>query len=189
MPGSIRYHADEDINHNPLIAANLRQRGIDITTSREVGLLGATDDEQLSFAKEQGRVILTHNDDFIRLHRLNPNHAGILFIRQGVFSVGEVIRGLVLIHECCEPADLSGRLESSKPFTDRGLKAAAQGFNDPMSTDAKKYKDTLNLPTTAFAMKANLNQREPQIQARWEEMGLYGRIREARKGAERPSSS
>ncbi|RUL88901.1 isoleucine--tRNA ligase [Tautonia sociabilis] len=54
-----------------------------------------------------------------------------------------------------------------------------------MSTDAKKYKDTLNLPSTAFAMKANLTQREPQIQARWEEMGLYARIREARTGAPR----
>ena len=54
-----------------------------------------------------------------------------------------------------------------------------------MSTDAKKYKDTLNLPVTAFAMKANLARREPEIQARWEEMGLYGKIRAARKGAER----
>ncbi|QDV33304.1 isoleucine--tRNA ligase [Tautonia plasticadhaerens] len=54
-----------------------------------------------------------------------------------------------------------------------------------MSTEAKKYKDTLNLPRTAFAMKANLTQREPQIQARWEEMGLYARIREARKGRTR----
>ncbi|WP_152049905.1 isoleucine--tRNA ligase [Tautonia marina] len=54
-----------------------------------------------------------------------------------------------------------------------------------MSTDVKKYKDTLNLPKTAFAMKANLAQREPQIQARWEEMSLYPQIRAARKGSPR----
>jgi isoleucyl-tRNA synthetase len=40
------------------------------------------------------------------------------------------------------------------------------------------YKDTLNLPKTSFAMKANLPQREPEILARWEAMDLYGALRE-----------
>ncbi len=44
-------------------------------------------------------------------------------------------------------------------------------------------KSTINLPKTAFPMKANLPQNEPKILARWEETGLYERIREARKGA------
>ncbi len=44
-------------------------------------------------------------------------------------------------------------------------------------------KTTLNLPRTNFPMKANLPQNEPKILARWEEMGIYERIREARKGA------
>jgi isoleucyl-tRNA synthetase len=39
------------------------------------------------------------------------------------------------------------------------------------------YKDTLNLPQTAFPMKANLAQREPGILARWQEMDLYQRMR------------
>jgi isoleucyl-tRNA synthetase len=44
-------------------------------------------------------------------------------------------------------------------------------------------KATINLPKTAFPMKANLPQNEPKILARWEEMELYQRIREARRGA------
>ena len=44
------------------------------------------------------------------------------------------------------------------------------------------WKDTLNLPRTDFPMKANLQTAEPQALARWEEMGLYDRIREARAG-------
>ncbi|WP_089724173.1 isoleucine--tRNA ligase [Candidatus Thiosymbion oneisti] len=47
------------------------------------------------------------------------------------------------------------------------------------------YKDTLNLPKTAFPMKANLAQREPAILARWEAMDLYGRIRQAAAGRDR----
>ena len=54
-----------------------------------------------------------------------------------------------------------------------------------MSTDAKRYKDTLNLPVTRFDMKANLTVREPQIQARWREMDLYRAIRRARAAATR----
>jgi isoleucyl-tRNA synthetase len=44
------------------------------------------------------------------------------------------------------------------------------------------WKDTLNLPETAFQMKANLVQREPEVQARWKQADLYAKIREARRG-------
>jgi isoleucyl-tRNA synthetase len=44
-------------------------------------------------------------------------------------------------------------------------------------------KSTINLPKTDFPMKANLPQNEPKALARWEQMGIYQRIREARKGA------
>ena len=44
------------------------------------------------------------------------------------------------------------------------------------------WKDSLNLPRTDFPMKANLPTAEPQALARWEEMGLYERIRAARAG-------
>jgi len=44
------------------------------------------------------------------------------------------------------------------------------------------YKDTINLPKSDFPMKANLAELEPSIQKKWEEMGLYRKIREARKG-------
>lgn len=44
------------------------------------------------------------------------------------------------------------------------------------------YKDTLNLPTTDFAMKANLAQREPALLAHWESIDIYTQLRSARKG-------
>src|SRR5438270_3665489 len=43
-------------------------------------------------------------------------------------------------------------------------------------------KSTLNLPKTDFAMKANLPVNEPKMLARWDEMRLYDKIREARAG-------
>ena len=43
-------------------------------------------------------------------------------------------------------------------------------------------KSSINLPKTSFPMKANLPQNEPKTLARWEEMRLYHRIRQARQG-------
>ncbi|MBA3973943.1 MAG: isoleucine--tRNA ligase, partial [Candidatus Solibacter sp.] len=50
---------------------------------------------------------------------------------------------------------------------------------DPQQLDLKK---TVNLPQTGFPMKANLAQAEPKMLEKWAEKGLYGKIREARKG-------
>ena len=47
------------------------------------------------------------------------------------------------------------------------------------------YKSTLNLPETAFPMKANLTQREPERLKQWEAMDLYGLMRA--EGAGRPT--
>ena len=47
------------------------------------------------------------------------------------------------------------------------------------------YKDTINLPRTAFAMKANLANREPGMLESWEQAGLYQKIQE--KTADRPN--
>ena len=47
------------------------------------------------------------------------------------------------------------------------------------------YKDTLNLPSTAFPMRANLAQREPQMLKRWYDKDLYGQIRAASAGREK----
>src|SRR4030043_2158090 len=48
---------------------------------------------------------------------------------------------------------------------------------------SKEYRDTLTLPKTDFAMKANLTQREPQMRKQWAKENIYGKIRESRKGA------
>jgi isoleucyl-tRNA synthetase len=45
-----------------------------------------------------------------------------------------------------------------------------------------EWKDTLNLPRTAFPMKANLQTAEPQALERWAKMRLYDRILESRAG-------
>src|ERR1700681_3850824 len=52
----------------------------------------------------------------------------------------------------------------------------------PQKSDSADYSKTLFLPQTEFPMRAGLPQREPEILKRWNEIGLYGRLREAAAG-------
>ena len=47
------------------------------------------------------------------------------------------------------------------------------------------YKDTLNLPSTDFPMKANLPNREPEILKHWDNIKLYEEIRKKSKGSKK----
>ena len=46
----------------------------------------------------------------------------------------------------------------------------------------RDYKDTLNLPSTGFPMRANLTNKEPETGSKWEEQKLYNLILEKNKG-------
>ena len=50
---------------------------------------------------------------------------------------------------------------------------------------AQDLKDTLQLPKTDFPMRAGLPQREPLLLKRWNEIGLYARLRVAARGRPR----
>jgi predicted nuclease of predicted toxin-antitoxin system len=74
-----RFYADEQFPF-PVVEL-LRALGHDVLTVQEVGNadLGISDEEVLAFATQQERSLLTLNrDDFIRLHRRNSNHFGII---------------------------------------------------------------------------------------------------------------
>ncbi len=71
---SIAFLLDEHVAH--AVAQALRRRGIDAQTATEAGLLGATDAEVLAYAQRAGRIVVTHDDDFLRLHHRQP-HAGM----------------------------------------------------------------------------------------------------------------
>ncbi len=55
-------------------------------------------------------------------------------------------------------------------------------INRKQQTVMTDYKSTLNLPKTAFPMKASLANREPEMLKRWQENDLYGKIREVSAG-------
>lgn len=109
MPAPIRFHLDEHIN--PAIANGLRRRGIDVTTTADVGLQGTTDEEHLAFARAERRLIVTHDDDYLRLHQRGIPHAGIAYCRQQTRSIGEMLRALILIWAVLAPEEMENHVE------------------------------------------------------------------------------
>ena len=84
-------YIDHDVSAQ--IATLLRNEGHDVLTTREWRLTRASDDEQLLFASQQRRGLITHNArDFVLLHnawrrwsaawQVTAIHAGILVIPQ-----------------------------------------------------------------------------------------------------------
>lgn len=108
----VRFHLDEHISL--AVAAALRRRGIDVTYAVEVGLASVHDEVQLSFANDSGRVFVTHDADYLRLHKTGVNHAGIAYCHQGSLTIGEMLRCLVLLHDLITAEEMQGRVEYLK---------------------------------------------------------------------------
>jgi predicted nuclease of predicted toxin-antitoxin system len=109
MPRAIRFHLDE---HVPTaIADGLRRLGIDVTTTPDASLIGATDPTQIAYAVAHGRVSFSQDHDFLALAASGVEHPGIAYCRQNTRSFGDIIRGLQLIWEVLEPDEMHNRVE------------------------------------------------------------------------------
>lgn len=51
-----------------------------------------------------------------------------------------------------------------------------------MDNNKNNYKDTLLMPNTDFPMRGNLGQREPEIQAKWDDLDLYRKVMKKNEG-------
>lgn len=97
MATRIRLHLDEHVD--PALAHALHRRRVDVTTTAEAGLRGASDRVQLAFAEVEGRVIVTNDSDFLRLHRAGISHAGIAFYGPKRRSIGSLVRAVMMLWE------------------------------------------------------------------------------------------
>lgn len=107
-----RLYADEDVPL-PVVRA-LRAFGHDVVTAFEVGNANRRmpDEEALRWAAGSGRAVVTGNRrDFARLHRLTPEHAGIVVcskdldhaalahrIHRGIDSIDDLSNRLIRVH-------------------------------------------------------------------------------------------
>jgi hypothetical protein len=104
----IRYFTDEHVAK--AIASGLQKRGIDVLTIAEAGLLGTKDEDLLAFVREERRVIVTQDRDFLRIAAQEPDHPGVAYAPQGR-SIGEMVRMLDLLARVSDAEEIQGRIE------------------------------------------------------------------------------
>jgi hypothetical protein len=108
MNPEIKYYTDEHIPK--AVIQGLRRRGIDVLSVPESGMLEASDEEILDIARRENRVIITQDEDFLRLHSKGNTHSGIVYFPQGI-SIGEAISGLMLIHAVLGSDEMKNHVE------------------------------------------------------------------------------
>lgn len=97
-----RFYTDE---HVPLrVTQHLRRLGHDVLTAQEAGNAdqGIPDEDVLAYAIQQQRTVITLNRrHFVRLHRHQPNHYGIIVCTQDADYPGQALR----IHQAITKLD------------------------------------------------------------------------------------
>ena len=93
------------------IARSRDDRGIDVTTTAAMGLLGSEDSDQLAFCQRERRVIVTDDYDFLHIIAESDDHAGVAFCHKGRLTLGQIIDGLALIHGVLTADDMKGHVE------------------------------------------------------------------------------
>lgn len=111
----IRLYVDEDTMDDELMEA-LRTHNIDAISVRDVSRQGHSDEQQLLYATEQGRVLYGFNvKDYVVLHsrflEQGLSHAGILLAHKHRYSIGEQMRRIVRLAETLSVEEMQNRLE------------------------------------------------------------------------------
>ena len=109
---AIRFFTDEDVYG--VIAAALRAAGYDARSAPESGRRGESDESQLEWAGNEGRVLVTFNvSHFAQLHTAwlgaGRHHAGIIASSQR--PVREVLRRLLHLGVSRDAETMCDRLE------------------------------------------------------------------------------
>jgi hypothetical protein len=82
------------------IVAGLRRNEVDVVTLAQEGRLGRRDPAQLTWAADQGRVFVTHDEDYVALARSLAAHSGVGYCHQDKYRgrPGDLIRRIVQLH-------------------------------------------------------------------------------------------
>lgn len=97
----LRLLADEDLRGAIVRGLFLRQPDLDIVRAQDVGLSGAPDPDVLTWAAENGRVIITHDRNTMPAFAYERVNAGVpmpgLFVVSRRLSVGTAIEDILLV--------------------------------------------------------------------------------------------
>ena len=108
----LRFYLDENVQ--VVIAEQLKRRGIEAVTARDLNTLGDSDVSHLERATRMGYVLCTYDADYVDLAASGIEHAGIVFGQQHKHTVGEWVAFLELVHSIYDAEEMHNLIEYVK---------------------------------------------------------------------------
>lgn len=105
----IRFYLDENIQ--VAVEEQLRRLDIDVVSAHSLGYLQDDDINHLRRAISMGRVLCTHDADFLVLAGEFPDHSGIIWAAHERSSIGGWVRELVRLHGNRSAKDLKSQVK------------------------------------------------------------------------------
>jgi predicted nuclease of predicted toxin-antitoxin system len=93
-----------------VIARELERRGISCITVAGAGRRGLPDLDQLNWAGDNGRIIVSFDSDFANLARSITDHAGIIVCKPHTRDIGPVVRALAVFAASHSAEEAAGQL-------------------------------------------------------------------------------
>jgi hypothetical protein len=107
MADTLKFYLDTHISKQ--VALQLRQKGIDVVRCEEAGMAAADDEEHLEYAANEGRVLISADQDFTRLHHQwiakERQHRGIFFCQSylaGPQGIGAIVKECLFYYEAVQ---------------------------------------------------------------------------------------
>lgn len=103
-----------DVHIPAAVTEGLRRRALDILTAQEDGARKFDDEDLLARATELGRVLLTQDDDLLRIaarwQQKDQHFAGLVYAHQLGPGIGQLIDDLELLARCAQDDELASRV-------------------------------------------------------------------------------
>lgn len=107
---AVSLYVDECVDMR--IVTGLRRRHVDAFSAIEAGFAGAPDEQHMARAMDLGRVVLTADQDFLRMAHARTEaaqpFAGVIFILPRT-TVGDAIRAIMVLM-ALPPSEFEGRI-------------------------------------------------------------------------------
>ncbi len=105
----VRFYLDENVQI--AVAEQLQLHGIEVVTVRSLQFLGDEDQNHLARATTMGYVLCTHDTDYYQLAYAGNSHAGIIIGQAEKHTIGDWVKGLMLIHAVFSAEEMQNRVE------------------------------------------------------------------------------
>ncbi len=107
--GSIQFQLDEHLGKE--VVDGLRRFGIEARTTAEAGYRGLPDDQLLERCRLDGTVMVTFDDDYLKLHHRQVPHRGIVYCGRKTRATGGIVAALVAVHAAYTPVSIENWVE------------------------------------------------------------------------------